>query len=228
MIKILATKKVSILVSLVGIAYVFLFLNAFVGAWDFFLTEFHEGAHSINNHSNAKSTDYIPLTSYGLSLKPMNDFSSSTDSLVNLKTNQVLKSKYSQVIVLAPSEYQQQVGGYYFLSSLISLIVSISGILVLVHFYKLMASIKKEVIFERRNINLIRRIGFELLVVYFGTTLGNFVMYKINTTIFNFSGYEIKMESSHGIWLILGIVVLLIAEILSKAISLKEEQELTI
>jgi hypothetical protein len=52
--------------------------------------------------------------------------------------------------------------------------------------------------------------------------------YRINISIFSFTDYKIVMGYMDGIWLLFGIVVLLIAEILSKALALKEEQELTI
>jgi len=96
------------------------------------------------------------------------------------------------------------------------------------HFFRFMSLIKKNIFFEKENIRLLRRLGTELVIVYFGMVLFNFLNYKLNASLFSFSEYQLKMDSIDSIWLLFGIVVLLIAEILSKAKVLKEEQELTI
>lgn len=88
--------------------------------------------------------------------------------------------------------------------------------------------IDRTVFFEKENIGLLRSLGIELLIVYLGNVLLNFMDYKINISIFSFSDYKIAMGYTDGIWLLFGIVVLIIAEILSKALVLKKEQELTI
>jgi hypothetical protein len=54
------------------------------------------------------------------------------------------------------------------------------------------------------------------------------VNYKINCSLFSFAEYDLVMDSMDGILLLFGIILLIIAEILSKAQALKEEQELTI
>jgi hypothetical protein len=58
--------------------------------------------------------------------------------------------------------------------------------------------------------------------------LYNYLTYKRNCQLFDFNGYTLKIDSVDPIWLLLGIVVLLIAEIISRGNALKEEQELTI
>ena len=46
--------------------------------------------------------------------------------------------------------------------------------------------------------------------------------------MFDFADYTIQREPTDLIWLLLGIVVLLFAEILSKGSKIQEEQDLTI
>lgn len=104
----------------------------------------------------------------------------------------------------------------------------IATIRIPIHFYRIISLIKKNIIFERVTIRLLIWMGFELLIIYFGNVLFNYMVHQINCTLFSFSEYEIVIRPFDPIWLLLGIVVLLIAEILSKARVLKEEQELTI
>ena len=228
MLTFLKTKKLSILVILAGLTYAFLVFNTLFNSWDDFKTGWNEGAQNTAYDSSGKIKEDKPLGSFYLSVKPKNGVSSFPDSLVNQKTNMVIKSKYRKTIVLGPSDSHKSAMVYVLFKSLFALIVTITYVIIAIHFYKLIGSFKKEFIFEQKNIRLLRWLGFELLIVYFGNVLFNFFHYKINCSIFSFSEYEIVMDSADDIWLLFGIVVLLAAEVLSKALVLKEEQELTI
>ena len=96
------------------------------------------------------------------------------------------------------------------------------------HFYRLIALIHRNIIFDKAIIRLIRWLGVDLLVIYFGNVLYNYISYRINNSVFSFAQYDIGMSSTDAIWLLFGVVVLLTAEILSRALAIKEEQELTI
>ena len=50
----------------------------------------------------------------------------------------------------------------------------------------------------------------------------------MNIQVFEFRDYVIQFEQADLIWVLLGVVVLLFAEVLSRGSQLKEEQELTI
>lgn len=129
---------------------------------------------------------------------------------------------------MGPSDSHKSAMVYVVFKTLFACIVTITYFLIAVHFLRLIGSFKKEFIFEKKNIRLLRWLGFELLIVYFGNVLFNFFHYKINCTVFSFSEYEIVMDSVEDIWLLFGIVVLLAAEVILKALVIKEEQEFTI
>ena len=73
-----------------------------------------------------------------------------------------------------------------------------------------------------------RCIGVLLLLYYLVSFLQNWVVYSMNIQVFEFRDYVIQFEQADLIWVLLGVVVLLFAEVLSRGSQLKEEQELTI
>ena len=73
-----------------------------------------------------------------------------------------------------------------------------------------------------------RCIGVLLLLYYLVSFLQNWVVYSMNIQVFEFRDYIIQFEQADLIWVLLGVVVLLFAEVLSRGSQLKEEQELTI
>ena len=169
------------------------------------------------------------LESYSFLVKPKNGFASFPDSLRNLKTNQIIQTKSKEMIVLVPKSdsFNVPIVSKTFLG-LLGILVIIALIRIPIHFYKLVGLIKKEFIFEQDCIRLLRWLGLELLFVYFASTLGTYLYHQIECSLLSFSDYDIVMGLMDPIWLLLGIVVLLLAEVFSKARILKEEQELTI
>ncbi len=95
--------------------------------------------------------------------------------------------------------------------------------------YKIIRSIHKNIIFDEQNIRRIRRIGYALLIM-FGLSL--FVATVSTMTareLLSLEDYKIifTMQDDYGS-LMFGLVVLLFAEVLKIATSIKEEQDLTV
>lgn len=221
------TKRLNILALLAGFTYAFLVVNTIVSDWDDSKRGFTEGWESAGNR-NPGSFER-PLNSYHLLLKLKDDIVTYPDSMVNQKDHTTLKSIPKHVIALSPSHLPTKYSGWYSaLFAVIGMLVVITYFLIPFYFYRLIGLIKKGIIFEQENIRLIRKLGIGLLVVYFGNVLYNFISYQVASSLFSFSNYEIQIHSMDAIWLLFGIVVLLVAEILSRAIALKEEHELTI
>lgn len=225
------TKKITILAILAGFIYAFLILITFVEGWDDFRRGWHEGDKIAEYNKWGDVIRYKPseTESYSFSVKPKKGFASYPDSLLNLKTNQTIKTQYTQLLVLGP---KSDLTGTPFVYKIILFLLGSSILVALIripiHFYKLIALIKNEIIFELRSISLLRWLGVELLFVYFACILGFYLDHQITCSLFSFLNYKIVMGYVDPIWLLLGIVSLLLAEVLSKAMALKEEQELTI
>ncbi len=222
MATIFKTKRLSILTLLAGLTYAFLVISSFViGADDF--KRGYEGATKSDVYvSSGNNPDY-----YYLNLKPKN-VSNLTDSLVNMKDNRVIRLMSNSVITIDSYKLSTSAKWYQAFQIILAFLLLIIYITIPIHFYRFIILINENVFFEKENISLLRRLGFELLIVYFGNVLYNFTNYKINSSLFSFSEYKLVMDYFDGIWLLFGIVVLLIAEILAKALILKEDQKLTI
>jgi len=222
------SKKLSILAILAGLTYTFLILSTFYNDWDDLQMNFNEGHLNAEYNSSGHVNGYKVVQSYSFFVKPKKGFASFPDSLVNLKTNNSVKTKYTELIVLGPEDLDSPKVLNTIITTILAFLVLIATIRIPIHFYRIISLIKKNIIFEKETIRLLIWLGFELLIIYFGNVLFNYMVHQINCSLFSFSEYEIVIRPFDPIWLLLGIVVLLIAEILSKARVLKEEQELTI
>ena len=224
----LKTKKLTILALLVGLTYAFLIVNTFTSEWDDWQIAFNTKALGAEYNKWGDVIGHHPVESYCFPLKSKKGFTSFPDSLVNLVSHQTIKAKYNEVYVIAyPSKTEISVGAS-ILMTILSLIFIIVSIGIPIHFYKIISLIKRGFIFERKSIHLLRWLGLELLIIYIGGVLFLYLNHQIECSQFSFSEYEIVMKSMDPIWIFLGIVVFLIAEILSKALTIKEEQELTV
>lgn len=221
------TKKLNLLVTLLGITYGFLMANTFFNDWDNIKRSFMEGAESAAYSPNKDQKKFSKT--YHLYLSPKDGAFNYPDSLLNLMDNSTLQSINEEVIARGSLDTNLRYSKWYdFFSVLLALLVLITYFVIPFHFNQLLGRMKKNLIFEKDNVRLIRCLGIELLIIYFVNVLVNFISYKKSLSLFRFSEYEIQMDSMDAIWLLFGIVVLLVAEILSNAIALKEEQELTI
>jgi|GEM_PF-1057087 len=225
------TSRITILAILAGLTYSFLIFSTFVEGWDDFRRGWHEGEKIAKYNKWGDVIRYEPseTESYNFSVKPKKGFLNYPDSLVNLNTNHAIQTTYKEMIVLGPKSNSTETP---FVLKIILFLLGSSILIALIripiHFYKLIGLIKNEIIFELRSISLLRWLGIELFLVYFAGILVLYFDHQINSSLFSFSDYEIVMGKMDPIWLLLGIISLLVAEVLSKAMLLKEEQDLTI
>jgi hypothetical protein len=109
----------------------------------------------------------------------------------------------------------------------IALSLSILFIIACVQFYKLIVSVARSKIFEWSNVKRLRYIGGVLIVLFlFEFIIGLIFLLRVGEYI-SLPGYHLDGEIN-AIPLILGLFLLLVAEIFAKGLRLKEEQELTI
>ena len=222
------TKKLTILALLAGLTYAFMMVNSFASEWDIWQISFNEKALGAEYNKWGDVIGHHPIESHLFLVKPTIGFASFPDSLVNLVDNQTIKAQYREMVVLVPPSKPKFSTGELIVLIFLVIILFIVSIRIPIHFYKFIGLIKRELIYERKSIQLLRWLGFELLINYLGGFLIIYMFHQIVRSLFRFSDYEIAMGSMDPIWLFLGIVVLLIAEILSKGLAIREEQELTI
>jgi hypothetical protein len=209
--------KLTALTILVTLAYCLLLFSSFTEGWDDFKLGFEEGYS-------------FKLQTYFIDLKAKQSISSFPDSLTNIKTGKMVNIRYDKAqlrasVIPVP---EKTVGTYQLIETLISLISIFIVIYIPVLFFKLMKSLTHEVVFDKKNIRYLRKIGLLLIGYYIVDLTINYISYRINVTLFDFADYTIHRESSEMIWLFLGFVLLLFAEILTKGSRIQEEQDLTI
>jgi hypothetical protein len=209
--------KLATLSILATLAYCLLIMSSFTEGLDDFKLGFKDGYN-------------LKLQTYFLDLKAKKSFSTFPDSITNLKTGEKISIRYNKAQVRAaitPAS-GKAITTYQVIQSLMALIALFIVIAIPVLFLKLMKTLTKEVIFDKVNIKYMRKIGVLLFVFYIVNLLTNCISYQMNVSMFDFTDYTIQREPNDLIWILLGIVVLLFAEILSKGSKIKEEQDLTI
>lgn len=209
--------KLATLSILATLAYCLMILSSFTQEWDDFRLGFEEG----------KSTN---LQTYFVDLKAKQSFSAFPDSITNNKTGNyvLIRHDKAQVRAEVPKDSKKLINKYQFILIILSFLVFFIAIYIPIQFFKLMKSLMHEVVFDKKNISHVRKIGIFLFIFYISNLVFNQVTYLENITLFDFEGYNIQRESSEFIWLFLGIVVMLFAEILSKGSKIQEEHDLTI
>ena len=217
LMKNISKTRLTTLSILATLAYCIMILSSFTQEWDDFKLGYEEGKA-------------LEIQTYFLDLKAKESFSSFPDSITNLKTGENIKIRHdkAQVRAAISPESGKSINKFQVIEILLSFLVFFIALYIPVLFFKLMKTLRNELIFDKKNIRYMRRIGILLLVYYFVTLIFNHLIYIKNVTMFDFSGYIIQREPNDFIWLLLGIVVLLFAEILSKGSEIQEEQDLTI
>jgi hypothetical protein len=199
--------------------------------WNDFQLGYNNGSNSTDNQYSNNDSTYCPSNrTFFFYLEPKEGFTSFPDKITNLRSNQDISIMHSTFKASIPKSKMNtdQNFPYNFFSGLCAFFMLIICIVIPVQFYLVIGSITDEVIFEKTIIKRIRTIGISLIFFYFLYSLYNYLNYKKNSQLFEFSDYTLKMDSSDAIWLLMGFVALLIAEIISRGLKLKEEQELTI
>lgn len=168
---------------------------------------------------------------YYLRLKPSRGHLSFPDSIKNLSNNSYVpyRSHYVKARVAFDKASLKKIGVYRAIEIALSVISFILMIYIPILFFKFVFSLMDGVIFDHKNIKRLRRLGYVLLTFYASYFAADWCAAKINKLLFQFENYSISMSGeANFIWVLLGIVVLLCAEILSRGYKLQEEQELTI
>jgi len=212
-----AKTKLTTLTILTSLAYCLLIMSSFTNGWDDFKLGFEEGYS-------------LKVQTYFVDLKAKESISTFPDSIKNLKTGTNINIRYYKARIRAAviSVTEKSIEIYQMLEIIISLIVMSIIICIPILFFKLMKSLIHEVVFDKTNIRYMRLIAVLLLVYYLIDLITNQVSYQMNVALFNFSEYTIQREPTNMIWFLLGCVLFLFAEILSKGSIIQEEQDLTI
>lgn len=212
-------KKLRILVFLAGVAYFLMFINSFVEGWDDFKQGFADGWS--NNHAAWGYSIFSVSSVDGVKFVP--------DTLVNKVNNQGASVISQTLNVRAPLTITGLSKVLFMLNMFVLMpVISIAIVLIPIYFFRILQLIERHLYFDDRCIHLLHKLGVATFVVYFGFILNGFFHFYIENHLFSFSDFKVNIPVIDNMWLMFGILAFIIAELLSKAKSLKEEQELTI
>ena len=113
-------------------------------------------------------------------------------------------------------------------SMLLALVALLVMVFVPVQTFQIVYSVTKNKIFDPVNIKRLRRIGYALLVFYIINLIFNYLRYFITSYIILLEGYKLQMDWGDITLALLGLVVLMFAEVLKVSVTIKEEQDLTV
>ena len=95
-------------------------------------------------------------------------------------------------------------------------------------FYKLIFSLYKNSVFTSENVNRIQKIGVFYIIIYAYLLCFSFYQYFLAKSVIDLDKYEIARPDFASESLLIGLVALIFATVLKRAIAIKEEQDLTI
>lgn len=150
------------------------------------------------------------------------------DTIVSENSNESVPVVWSQGTIFVPD--QNIPLWFIIITTVCQLAVIVCVIILIIKFIKLIVNINKDIIFEIKNVRLLRQIGLSfLLSSLFQFLSGITSELFVDTIPYSFAGYDLS-----ALWVLpwsnvlFGLIAYLMAQIWARGIQMREEQELTI
>ncbi|SDZ79766.1 Protein of unknown function [Porphyromonadaceae bacterium NLAE-zl-C104] len=168
--------------------------------------------------------------SYFLRLKIKDKKNYYPDSILNTTTNEILPARFGTVHVFYQFKESQPLWSILFLMFLMFAALPIMALLVFIPvlFYRLIFSLYRNHVFTTENVKRIQRIGLFCIIVYAYFFLFGLHLYIQAKTAIDLEKYKIAFPELANEMLLFGVVALIVAAVMKRAIAIKEEQELTV
>lgn len=171
--------------------------------------------HKMNEIVNMKDIGVIP-----------DDFVHLKDSVLNEKTGEYVPAMHIQMAVSLDTESGVWMKFFTLLSTNLHIITSLFSIFI---FARLIISINKSDIFNWRNVRRLRWLGWSLILTFLFSAIPTYITAYELSGAFSLTGYSLTTyELVSTLTLVLGIVSLIVGEVFSIGLKIKEEQDLTI
>lgn len=220
-------KRIIVLSVLAVMVYLFLIVSSFSAGWDSFQMGYWAAQSEQESNWNQPK---IPGEVYYLNIKPREGFQHFPGQIPNLRTDAVYSARYSQMQVAVPSgeEIPSMVKYLNWLKTALMFISFILYIIIPFVFIKLISSLYTGNVFDLKNLRDTRILGIILILLYCSIQGVNYSSYRIHLAIFSLEDYRHVFNFTQNYLLMMGVALLLTAEILSRGLMLKEEQDLTV
>ncbi|RCW36125.1 DUF2975 domain-containing protein [Marinilabilia salmonicolor] len=149
---------------------------------------------------------------------------------IQLEGGENVDSSYSLMKIALPDEVvrKAKINAMEILQGIISLIMLVLYLMLPFRFFGLISYLQNGYFFDRRNVRLIRQMSWMIIGLYLCDYLFKHLSWKINLTLFDLKDYAIVQIASDPLWLVIGVVALLLAEVFAQGVLLEEERKLTI
>ena len=189
---------------------------------------FKEGFESVEN---GRMPSLSAAGCFFISLKPENGFRTFPSTFRNQMDRKPMKAEIEKMVVEL-SDVTEQLPKGTFAADICSLFLSFFALFVMVAIpiqtFRILRSITRDKIFDLSNIRKMRFIGYALLAFYVANFVFCFIHYRIASSVVELDGYKLQMDLGNVTLVLLGLVVLMFAEILKISVQMKEEQDLTV
>ncbi len=221
--------QLAILSILAAIVYLFIITTNIISGWKSSVKAFKDGwEHAEMENKTGKKSSW---QSYTLLLEPKSFDHFYTDSIRNMKTGELIPVSYERVQVRY-NHTQPQSSKSLLLGTgmtLAALPTVILYVLILILFYKLILAFYKDNIFCNVNVRRLKLLGIYTLILWALDVAFNSMYLASVKSLIELADYQIIISEylEHKL-LLLGIILLIATNVMKRAITIKEEQDLTI
>jgi len=222
-------KIITIALSLVYLAIIVGFVEQMAAD---FISGFKAGIEKGVDSSEKGEIPTVSATGFfHIYLKPDKGYRSFPTTMINQLDGKPMKTEIEKMIVEISDVKEQLPKGtvvndiFLTIFSFFTLFVSV---LIPIQTFRIIRSISKNKIFDPKNIKKLRSIGYALIAVFVAGIVVAFLHYRVATSVVNIEGYSVQMKWENITLVILGLVVLMFAEVLKVSVQMKEEQDLTV
>lgn len=218
--------KFKSIISIALVCYIIFIASIFVDELEDMKVGFLQGKNAASrliNDEQGSDTFYI-------SVAPKVSVLNFPETMENIKCNEEIKIRYYKMKVMQPIGLKLNLRNkiYRVICTFLAFVVYAVFVFIPFQFYGLMKTLQKEIFFDVKNKKRFINIGAALGIAYWAIFLANYLSFQISNSLFEFKDYVIIKEHTNVIWMLLSLVTLIIAEMISRGIKLREEQDLTI
>jgi hypothetical protein len=222
-----AKNSLAILCILAGIIYLLILIPSIVDGIEGGIQGAKDGFQSTMNEDRYGGFDH---EGYFLKLKLKDKKNYYPDSILNTATHEIIPARIKNIDVFYQFKESPSLWSILFLMFLMlgSFPILILLIFIPILFYKLIFALYRNDLFTQENVVRIERIGIFCIIVYAYMLLFQLYNYIQAKTVIDLEKYKIAFPEFSNEMLLFGVIALIIAIVMKRAIAIKEEQDLTI
>lgn len=226
----LSKNSLAIFSILAGIVYLLLLVSEISEAWESGTQGFKEGMDYALREQNDNLENNFNSEAFLLKLKAKDKDNYYPDSVLNKASNYYLPARIEKMDISYRHPSSLPLWSVITMLFLMALALPVLVLLVFIpiEFYKLIFSLYKNNVFTKKNVNRIKKIGIFYIIIYVYLLAYDLYQYFLAKSVIDLEKYEIARPTLVSEILLIGLVALIFATVLNRAILMKEEQDLTI